>query len=143
MDDLSAPVPDSDHYLGKAMVNYLTIDKKNAYFDFMIQLQPGDDPKLVEDPTIPWDETVSPYIKVATIEIPTQEFDTPERKQFDQSLSFTPWHTLPEHEPLGSVNEARLKFRPLQKTAASTTIWQLQNLNPISLVRKFSLALLF
>ena len=110
MDDLSAPMPESDNYLREAMVNYLTLENKDAYFDFMIQLQPGDDPKLVEDPTIPWDETVSPYIKVATIKIPTQEFDTPERKQFDQSLSFTPWHTLPEHEPLGSVNQARLKL---------------------------------
>ena len=110
MDDLSAPIPESDNYLREAMVNYLTFEEKNVYFDFMIQLQPSDDPKLVEDPTIPWDETVSPYIKVATIEIPAQEFDTPERKQFDQSLSFTPWHTLPEHEPLGSVNETRLKL---------------------------------
>lgn len=131
IDDLSAPVPESENYLREAMVNYLTLEKKaesrrvfttgvppvdgelfktDAYFDFMIQLQPGDDPKLVEDPTIPWDETVSPYIKVATIKLPAQEFDPPERKQFDQSLSFTPWHTLPEHEPLGSVNQARLKL---------------------------------
>jgi len=104
------PIPDSDNYLREALVNTLTVEKRDIYFDFLIQLQPDNDPKWVDDPTLLWDETISPYIKVATIKIPAQEFDTRDRKQFDESLSFSPWHTLPEHEPLGSVNASRLKL---------------------------------
>jgi hypothetical protein len=58
----------------------------------------------VEDPTIPWD---APYQKVATIRIPPQTFDTPEQLAFCENLSFTPWHALPEHRPLGGINRAR------------------------------------
>jgi Catalase len=104
------PIPDSDNYLREALKNTLSIEKQDNYFDFLIQLQPDNNPKWVDDPTLAWDEVISPYIKVATIKIPTQEFDTQSRKQLDESLSFTPWHTLPEHEPLGSINAPRLKL---------------------------------
>ncbi|MBF2064835.1 MAG: catalase family protein [Calothrix sp. C42_A2020_038] len=109
LDTADSPIPDSDNYLREALKNSLTSKQQDSYFDFLIQLQPDDDPKWVDDPTLPWDETICPYIKVATVKIPSQEFDTLERKQFDEGLSFTPWHTLPEHEPLGSVNAPRLK----------------------------------
>jgi hypothetical protein len=44
---------------------------------------------------------------VATLVIPRQTFDTPERRAFGESLSFTPWHAIEEHRPLGSLNRAR------------------------------------
>ncbi len=67
-------------------------------------------PLPVEDPTVEWDEQESPYVKVATIRIPSQNFNTEERKQFDEKQSFSPWHTLPEHQPLGGVNRARKRI---------------------------------
>jgi hypothetical protein len=36
-----------------------------------------------------------------------QDFDTAERWDFAENLSFAPWHCLPVHEPLGAVNRAR------------------------------------
>jgi hypothetical protein len=51
-----------------------------------------------------WEES---FQKVATIIIPKQDFDTAERRNFDESLAFNPWHSLPEHAPLGKVNEVR------------------------------------
>jgi len=108
--DTDLPIPDSDHYLREAIAQTLTVDRTDVYFDFLVQLAPDDDPKWVDDPTLLWDEAVSPFVKVATIHIPAQVFDTPDRKQFDEGLSFTPWHTLPDHEPLGSVNASRLKL---------------------------------
>ncbi|MCC5640325.1 catalase family protein [Nostoc sp. CHAB 5844] len=110
LDDADLPIPESENYLREAIAKTLTVDKTDVYFDFLIQLAPDEDPKWVDDPTLLWDESVSPFIKVATIHIPAQEFNTPARQQFDESLSFTPWHTLPEHEPLGSVNTSRLKL---------------------------------
>jgi hypothetical protein len=44
---------------------------------------------------------------VATITIPRQQFATTERDEFGENLSFTPWHALPQHRPLGAVNRIR------------------------------------
>ena len=54
-----------------------------------------------------WLEERAPFYKVATITIPEQIFDTPEQNKFCEDLAFTPWHALPEHRPLGSVNRLR------------------------------------
>jgi hypothetical protein len=61
----------------------------------------------IEDASVEWDQVAAPLRKVATINIPAQEFDTPERHEFGDDLSFTPWHSLPAHRPLGGINRAR------------------------------------
>jgi hypothetical protein len=96
---------DKSNYLREAMTKHLA--SNDAYFDFKIQLQTDSVKMPVEDPTVEWDEQESPYVKVATIKIPSQDFNTEERKCFDEKQSFSPWHTLPEHQPLGGVNRAR------------------------------------
>ncbi|ELS00456.1 catalase [Xenococcus sp. PCC 7305] len=103
-------IPDSSHYLREAMVNHLTTEQKQSTFDFLIQFYVDDEKTPIEKPMQEWEEEVSPFIKVATITIPPQTFDCDERKEFDESLSFTPWHTLPEHEPVGSINLSRRKI---------------------------------
>lgn len=50
------------------------------------------------------------FIKLATVKIPAQKFDFEERNRLNEGLSFSPWHTLPEHEPLGVINLARKKI---------------------------------
>ena len=57
-----------------------------------------------------WSESLSPHVKVATIVIPVQEFDTPALQEYGDNLSFNPWHSLPEHRPLGSINRGRRVF---------------------------------
>ncbi len=99
---------DKSNYLREAMTQHLA--SKDACFDFKIQLQTDAVTMPVEDPTVEWDEQESPYIKVATIKIPSQDFNTEERKQFDEKQSFSPWHTRPEHQPLGGVNRARKRI---------------------------------
>ena len=61
----------------------------------------------IEDPGVTWDEALSPFRKVATVTIPSQAFNTPERWKFADNLSFNPWHCLPEHRPLGGISRAR------------------------------------
>jgi len=58
----------------------------------------------IEDPTIDWK---SPYQKIATLKIPAQTFEYPEQVKFCENLSYTPWHSLPEHRPLGGINRPR------------------------------------
>jgi prostaglandin-endoperoxide synthase 2 len=61
----------------------------------------------VEDPTIEWREQDAPFVPVARLTIPRQGFDTPERRAFGTNLSFTPWHGLDAHRPLGGINRVR------------------------------------
>ena len=85
------------------------LDRAEARFDFLVQLRdpPGNRAMPVEDATIEWNETKWPFRKVATIVIPKQTFDTPTRMEFCSNLSNTPWHSLPEHRPIGGINRAR------------------------------------
>src|SRR4029077_5850577 len=73
-------------------------------FDFLVQLQ-GDPRKMpVEDPRFAWSEAESPFIKVASLEIPAQPFDCAERNNFGENLAFNPWRCLPQHRPLGGIS---------------------------------------
>lgn len=94
-----------DDYLRLAMARQLRAG--DAVFDFAVQLQSGSEAMPIEDPGVEWSETLSPFRKVATIKIIQQEFDTPAQNEFGEHLSFTPWHALSEHRPLGGVNRAR------------------------------------
>lgn len=81
--------------------------KGSAEFDFMVQFQTDADAMPIEDPGKAWPEKVSPFRKVATVRIAEQEFDSPQQREFGENLSFSPWHALPEHRPLGGINRAR------------------------------------
>lgn len=103
----SSQIPEnpSDNYLREAMKAQLAHGE--ACFDFMIQFQTDPEQMPIEDPGRAWSEAHSPFQKVATIRIPAQNFDSEEQMEFCENLSFTPWHSLPEHRPLGGVNRAR------------------------------------
>jgi len=83
------------------------LSTQEVCFDFLVQLQTDPRAMPVEDPRIRWDEAKSPYRKVATLRIPAQRFDSPAQMKFAEDLSYTPWHCLPEHRPLGGVNRCR------------------------------------
>lgn len=96
-----------------------SLNEKSACFQFQVQLGDPKYPKIypVEDPSVLWPEKssltsriASPYTTVAILRIPQQDFDTKERDQFCEHLTFTPWHSLPEHKPLGRTNRMRLKL---------------------------------
>jgi len=94
-----------DNFLRANMIAHLA--KSSATFDFMVQLRRDPAKMPVEDPTILWDEDASPFVTVARITIPVQSFDTPEHTLFCENLSFTPWHCVDAHRPLGGINRVR------------------------------------
>jgi len=102
-----APVPknSSKDHLREAMVDQLA--SRDAVFDFSVQFQVDPYKMPIEDPGITWDESLSPFRKVARLTIPSQVFDTRERREFGDNLSFNPWRCLPEHRPLGGISRAR------------------------------------
>jgi hypothetical protein len=78
-----------------------------AAFAFEVQRQGDPRAMPVEDPTIPWPESAAPFVHVATLRLPAQAFDSPGRMEICENLSFTPWHALPEHRPVGGINRIR------------------------------------
>lgn len=97
-------------FLRKDLVN--TLQQENACFEFAIQLQMPEKNMSIEDPTVEWKESDSPFINLAEINIPKQTFDTPEQQKFCENLSFAPWHALPEHRPIGQFNRMRRAVYP-------------------------------
>jgi len=99
-----SPMPEKPtaDFLKDRLINDLA--NNEFHFDFMVQFQKEPVQMPIEDPTIEW---TSPFIKVATIQIPKQVFSSAEQEAYGQNLSFTPWHCIQEHQPLGGVNRAR------------------------------------
>lgn len=95
----------TQNYLHERLVEQLQL--KEATFDFLVQKQTDPQNMPIDDPTIRWNEKKSPFQKVATIRIPRQKFDSPEQDKFGENLSFSPWHSLLEHQPLGDINQVR------------------------------------
>jgi Dyp-type peroxidase family len=89
----------------------------DATFDFMVQPQRDPETMPIDDPTVRWEESASPFIPVATIHIPSQRFQSKARKELAENLSFTPWHTLADHQPLGGINRVR---RAVYESISST-----------------------
>ena len=102
--DFIPPEP-ADNFLRLAMKQQLS--GAPTEFVFGIQLQANPRSMHIEDASVCWDERVSPFVPVATLRIPMQDFDTPERNQQGENMRFSPWHCLAVHRPLGSINRAR------------------------------------
>lgn len=77
-------------------------------WELRVQLRTDPDSMPIEDPSVAWPEDQSPYVPVARITVPPQPAWSEARaKQADDGLSFSPWHGVLAHQPLGSINRAR------------------------------------
>jgi hypothetical protein len=94
-----------DDWLRQSMAQ--TLSQTDAEFDFCIQLQTNHKRMPIEDASIEWPERLSPFVPVAKIKIPKQEFTSSAQTKFARELSFNPWHCIAEHRPLGNQNRAR------------------------------------
>jgi hypothetical protein len=62
----------------------------------------------IEDSSVEWPEDRSPYRTVATITAPRQvAWDDEKSRAIDDGQSFSPWHGLAAHRPLGSIMRLR------------------------------------
>lgn len=98
------PKQPSPNFLRDKLRN--TLQHGDACMQFLVQPRTSNS-LSVEDSMTEWTEKQSPFYQVATIRIPQQVFDTAEQNAFCENLSFTPWHSLPEHKPLGGTNRLR------------------------------------
>jgi hypothetical protein len=62
----------------------------------------------IEDAATAWPEDKSPYRTVGRITVPPQTAWSEARAAaVDDGMSFSPWHGLAAHRPLGSINRVR------------------------------------
>ena len=77
-------------------------------WDLLVQLCTDIDSMPIEDASKPWPEGKSPYVAVARISIARQTaWNNVREALMDETLSFSPWHALAAHRPLGAINRAR------------------------------------
>ena len=102
------PARPSENYLREAMVR--TLADGDWEFDFMVQVQT--DPHLmpIENACVHWPEHLSPYVPVARLRLPAQTFASDAQLAFADALRYNPWHSRPEHRPLGNSNRARRRM---------------------------------
>jgi len=102
------PLRPPDDYLRDAMVKSLAAGD----VELDIRLQRQTDPHLmpIENNGVLWPEALSPRVSVATLRLPRQTFNSPAQMEFAKRLSYNPWHSIPEHRPLGNQSRARRKM---------------------------------
>lgn len=76
---------------------------KGACYNLQVQLRKDDMP--LDRATVEWSEVMSKPQTVAQITIPPQDITEPSARC--EKMSFTGWHAMPEHKPVGTVNLAR------------------------------------
>ena len=89
------------------------LGRTGACFIFQVQVQRPDAGGMsLDDATEAWAEEDAPFVPLATINIPRQDFSGEGQAQFCENLSFAPWHALPEHRPVGQLNRLRRHAYP-------------------------------
>jgi hypothetical protein len=79
-----------------------------AVWEVQVQLATDVEKMPIEDASIVWPEALSPFMPVAHIHVPQQDAWSAENQQsIDQCGSFSPWHGLAAHRPLGSIMRVR------------------------------------
>jgi hypothetical protein len=96
-----------------------TLRLQQVLFEFQVQLQTSAQTMPVEDATVQWPESESPYHTVALFLIPRQETNTEEQKAICKQLSFNVWHAVADHRPLGGINRLRREAYPISAGLAS------------------------
>ena len=90
-----------------------TLQTQEVLFEFQVQLCTSRQTMPIEDATIEWPESESPYRTVAYLLLPRQEIALLRSQDAYQDLSFNVWHALAAHRPLGGINRVRRWAYPL------------------------------
>ncbi|WP_267422549.1 catalase family protein [Methylobacterium sp. GC_Met_2] len=101
------PRQDEDGFRHAALAFFREND---VVFELKAQLWADAEKQPIEDASVDWPVSVSPYRTVAMVRLPRQDAYSPERvRYFDEVMTFRPAHSLAAHRPLGSVMRARLQ----------------------------------
>jgi len=84
-----------------------TLRTQELLFEFQVQLRTSETTMPIEDASIEWPESESPYRTVAHLLLPRQEIEVLRQQEIYQNLSFSVWHAMAAHRPLGGINRVR------------------------------------
>ena len=97
---------DKPNGIREAVVDFFKA--QGGEWDLQVQLCTDIDKMPIEDASKEWPEDLSPYISVARITIPPQDAYSAARvAAVDERMSFSPWHALAAHRPLGAIMRVR------------------------------------
>ncbi|GAB3274279.1 catalase family protein [Parahaliea aestuarii] len=97
-------VDKSGDFLSAAMAARLAAQP--VCLEFLVQRQGDPLAMPVENAAVIWDEELSPFVPVARITVPDQDFRA--RSRDCEAMSFNPWQSLAAHRPLGGINRVRI-----------------------------------
>jgi catalase len=79
-----------------------------SVWEFRVQLCTDLATMPIDDPTKQWDEAQSPFIAVARLTVePQPAWNESRSEAVDDGMSFSPWHGLEDHRPLGELMRIR------------------------------------
>lgn len=82
--------------------------ENGAEWDLCVQLATSTDTMPIEDASVAWPEDESPYVTVARITAkPQNAWDEAKHERIDDRMSFSPWHGIAAHRPLGAIMRVR------------------------------------
>jgi hypothetical protein len=103
--------PADPDYLKTTLLTRLTAPGAvEARFEFQAQIRDAGTLAVdtdIEDASVDWDQQRFAFETLAVLIIPPQDFETAERRALGEALSFSPWHGISEHRPLGGINRLR------------------------------------
>lgn len=80
----------------------------SAVWDVRVQLCRDLTKMPIENAATVWPEAISPFITVAQLTVPAQPAWSDARSMaVDDGTSFSPWHGITSHRPLGSIMRVR------------------------------------
>lgn len=104
--DKSVDLAGKPNGLRSAVIDYFA--NHGAEWELRVQLQTNPRTMPVEDASVLWPEDESPYLAVGRVTVaPQPAWSEARAEQADDGLSFSPWHGIMDHQPLGSINRAR------------------------------------
>lgn len=85
---------------------------KSTPAEYAVELQFYTDADLtpIENASIEWPESESPWVRVGTLTLPVQDLEGAEYEKFAatvEKMKFDPWNAIEEHQPLGNIMRAR------------------------------------
>jgi len=101
-----------DNYYREQLISALAQPDAQYCWHFGIQLQTT--PEMsIDDVTVSWSETESPFMTVGRLTVKHQEINFEQQCDFCENLSFAPWNGLEVHRPVGALNRLRILVYPI------------------------------
>ncbi|MFB2983190.1 catalase [Microseira sp. BLCC-F43] len=101
-----------DNYYRDELIAALAKPDAHYCWDFGIQFQTN--PTMsIDDATIVWQESESPFFTVGRLTVKHQIIDFDKQFDFIENLRFSPWNGLAVHRPVGALNRLRSFVYPV------------------------------